>query len=274
MIINKVISCVSDDYAAHVHLLEKYGKELEILPIGTICIKNINGKDRYYHYIPSNKSGIPGKQVYIKIEDEKLIRGLCRRKFIEAAMPRIKKIIRTEKHFLESYSTFDPLDLSRLLPKKYQNIDCGPISDMVEKNQPIEWVQEPYEKKTSHSEGLIYKTQCGLLVRSKSELIIANLLELNKVPFRYEAAIELDGKRYHPDFTILNPQDNQVVYWEHFGLADNADYTVTMEHKIRTYKKHGICQWNNLIVTYESKDCTLDVQKIRSIVRAFLLCEI
>ena len=79
------------------------------------------------------------------------------------------------------------------------------------------WCAESYETNSSHPENLIHTTLAGHKVRSKSEVIIANLLYTNHIPYRYEAALALNELTVYPDFTILHPTTQQFFYWEHFG---------------------------------------------------------
>ena len=48
-----------------------------------------------------------------------------------------------------------------------------------------------YKCNPSHPENLIHKTMQGHLVRSKSEVIIANTLYMNQIPYRYENQLEI-----------------------------------------------------------------------------------
>ena len=86
------------------------------------------------------------------------------------------------------------------------------------------WCAESYETNSSHPENLIHTTLAGHKVRSKSEVIIANLLYTNHIPYRYEAALALNELTVYPDFTILHPTTQQFFYWEHFGMMDKNNY--------------------------------------------------
>ncbi len=96
------------------------------------------------------------------------------------------------------------------------------------------WCAESYETNPSHPENLIHTTLAGHKVRSKSEVIISNLLYTNQIPYRYEAALPLKEFTAYPDFTILHPVTNKIFYWEHFGMMDNAPYCDTACNKLKT----------------------------------------
>ena len=65
-------------------------------------------------------------------------------------------------------------------------------------------------------EHLKYSTEKGELVRSKSELLIADMYYSLGIPYKYEAGVKLRGGivRY-PDFTLLRVRDRKEFYHEH-----------------------------------------------------------
>jgi hypothetical protein len=273
MIRNSKKALTSDNCTDHIRLLQKFKNELKQLPAGSLRAKKIRGKIRYYHYLPSGIPGVRGTESYLGKDKETLRRQLSRKKFIEKGLPLLEEIIKNQELFLKKPSVFNSTEVVAPLPEAYRDLGYSPILDSAESNHPCVWRNEHYEKSSLHPERLIYSTQNGLRVRSKSESIIAGLLEIQDIPFRYEALLVLDERNYYPDFTILNPQDNQIVYWEHFGMVDNEEYAAAMDRKLTVYKKHGIQPWNNLITTYESGANPFNVQQIRRVIKAFLALE-
>lgn len=134
-----------------------------------------------------------------------------------------------------------------------------------------EWQNAPYEKGKRHEENLIIKGTQGRMLRSKSEAIIDMLLYKNKIPFRYEEKLVLDGIIFYPDFVIRHPVTGEFYYWEHFGMMDEEDYVSQACNKIKLYCKNGILPSINLIITYESKRNPLSVNKVESIIQAYFL---
>ena len=58
----------------------------------------------------------------------------------------------------------------------------------------------------------------------------------------------------YPDFTVMHPKTDQILYWEHFGLMDDLSYRKSAAHKVQRYMEHGIFPSDKLITTYESGD--------------------
>lgn len=98
----------------------------------------------------------------------------------------------------------------------------------------------------------IYKTLQGELVRSKSEVIIANLLHNESVKYEYEKKLFYDKQRWiEPDFTImLNGTD---YYWEHLGLIGKDSYDTRWQEKMQIYDKY---YKDKLYTTFEGSRIT------------------
>ncbi|MDZ4818446.1 MAG: AAA family ATPase [Planctomycetota bacterium] len=114
-----------------------------------------------------------------------------------------------------------------------------------------------------YEEGKIHETLAAEMVRSKSEVIIANMLFERGIKFRYEVRLSApDGTFYLPDFTVRwNGED---WYWEHWGRMDEEKYRKHREEKVAWYKKNFS---ERLIETFESG--TLSVEADRLITQYF-----
>ena len=105
--------------------------------------------------------------------------------------------------------------------------------------------------------GRIYQTLSGDRVRSKSEVIIANILFDRKITFTYEEPLVVDGQSYSPDFTIR--WKGRTYYWEHLGLLDQEEYFGDWKLKEAMYKKHFP---GSLITTIESTNLSKSAEKL------------
>lgn len=95
-------------------------------------------------------------------------------------------------------------------------------------------------------------------VRSKSEVIIANILALKDIPFEYEVPLYAeDGTMYLPDFTVSFK--GEKYYWEHVGMLDNPNYKAHWEKKQKWYEKNFP---GKLITTYEDNKLSKIVEAI------------
>lgn len=133
-----------------------------------------------------------------------------------------------------------------------------------------DWMNAPYEHNSKYPEQLIHNTGAGIYVRSKSEAIIAMLLHVHRIPFRYECALSLNNIVIFPDFTLRHPQTGQIFYWEHFGMMDNPSYCQNTFSKLQLYTANGIYPSVQLITTYETKEHPLDSSYVETMIRHFL----
>jgi hypothetical protein len=90
-------------------------------------------------------------------------------------------------------------------------------------------------------EGLIHRTERGDLVRSKSEVIIADKLSARGVEYAYERPLPLPkGRVRYPDFTITDHARGVTFFWEHLGMLDNPGYMERWQRKLNEYLEAGI----------------------------------
>jgi len=89
--------------------------------------------------------------------------------------------------------------------------------------------------------GLIHRTTRGELVRSKSEVIIADLLDGFGVPYGYEQPFKgPDGSVRYPDFTVADAETGRTLLVEHLGMLDRPDYVARWEAKEAWYAAAGV----------------------------------
>ena len=110
----------------------------------------------------------------------------------------------------------------------------------------------------------IYSTLKGDMVRSKSEVIIANMLYHSGLEYVYEKELVFEGGQMRPDFTVTTPK-GRIIYWEHLGLLGTENYDETWLIKKRAYDSHYPGQ---LEVTYEGATIsTSAAQKIDALLQ-------
>ena len=107
-------------------------------------------------------------------------------------------------------------------------------------------------------EGKIHQTLTDIMVRSKSEVIIANMLAERDIPFQYEVPLfASDGTFYLPDFTVT--WAGETLYWEHLGRLDDDKYRNHWETKQAWYDKFFS---GRLVTTQESGTLSKDAEAL------------
>lgn len=118
-------------------------------------------------------------------------------------------------------------------------------------------------QKRYFEENLIHKTIRGEMVRSKSEVIVANILDKMNIEYFYEEPLNVRGKTYIPDFTIRH--QGRTAYLEHLGMLSDKLYEKRWEVKKINYESVGISETlGNLIITKDGLDGSLDAMLIES----------
>lgn len=243
----------------------KFNEELESMPCGSLNYKRVKGNIYYYRYFNDKYGG--SRQEYIRLKESQLINKLKRKQFLKLSVKRLEYSLCKIERFLDNYIHYNPGEVWNMIP---EGID-GSYNITNSGNDNSNWAHENYEKNESHLDNLMHWTAGGLNVRSKSEAIIAGLLEKENIPFRYENKLQVLDKIYYPDFTIKRPSDGKLIYWEHFGMVDNEDYNLSMDKKMAAYRKAGILPWDQLITTYETKKNPVDARNIQKIINVFIL---
>jgi hypothetical protein len=127
-------------------------------------------------------------------------------------------------------------------------------------------------------EGLIHRTERGNLVRSKSEVIIADKLFARGVEYAYEQPLPLpNGRIRYPDFTITDHARGVTFFWEHLGMLGDPGYRKRWERKLKDYLEAGIkphedggCPAGTLIVTRDNENGGIDSAKITQLIEDVL----
>lgn len=117
-----------------------------------------------------------------------------------------------------------------------------------------------------YAEHLIHKCDKGHMVRSKSELVIANKLWQMGIDYEYERPVEgevVPGKM-RPDFSFVDPAGD-LILWEHLGMLFRDDYRKSWEWKKDWYAKNGFIEGENLFTTQDDDNGGLDSTKVTSV---------
>ena len=151
-----------------------------------------------------------------------------------------------------------PTDLQRLSSELYSEA-AGRLTNLFAPPSPVQVGEKFLEDR------LIHRTARGEAVRSKSEVIIANLLHAKGVDYRYEEPMEIDGITKYPDFTIEDDNTGETYYWEHLGMLGDRSYRRRWNEKLMWLKEKGISpkgegggQRGTLITTEDSADGGID----------------
>ncbi len=114
-----------------------------------------------------------------------------------------------------------------------------------------------------YAEHLVHRTWRGEMVRSKSELVIANHLFGAKLRYEYERPVEgvQAAGRLRPDFSFITDAGDLII-WEHLGMMNRDDYRRGWDWKRDWYTKNGYLEGKNLFTTRDDDRGALDSRPI------------
>lgn len=121
------------------------------------------------------------------------------------------------------------------------------------------------DKESYLSKAIAHRCANGLLVRSKSEVVIADCLFYNGLNFEYEKRLVSGDSMILPDFTIKKQNSDAVLIWEHLGV-DTKEYRDRWREKLSAYEKIGFRIGQNLYIT-EDVDGSIDSSEVFATVR-------
>ena len=248
-------------------LISKSNKNLSKLqnvPDDKIRVGKSNGNFQYYRVDKKTN-----KIIYIKKASQETLRKILQRNYEMEVNKKLKILRKRLYEFLRLYDIDEIEKVYSNLPEA-RKILVTPIVDtkeeFVKKWESVEY--EPMEI----SDNIEFVSVNGVKVRSKSELIISNMLEKNGVCYRYEYPIILKGLgTVRPDFLCLNKRTGKEYVWEHFGMMDNIAYANKNIAKIQTYEQNGFLAGKNMIMTFESSMTPLSSATIKQMIEEYLL---
>ncbi len=222
-------------------LFSRLSEELRSIGAGTLNVTSKKGKQYYIEYKNGRQRGISRnlERVYELARKEYLIKKLT-------ALEKELKIL-AQNELRMKVCADSGIDIEENIIKKYSGLDFARI---IYSEKELKWYRNRESENPYMRENLIYATGSGNLMRSKSERFIGDFLEEKQRVYRYEPKISIEGRDVYPDFMVLKP-DGEVVIWEHFGLMNSAEYADRTMRKLQDYRKNGFVQHHNLICTYE-----------------------
>ena len=231
------------------------------LPAGRLKITHKHGRPEFYHITERGSS----RGRYIPVAKREFTAQLAQKDYDL----RVIKLIKREIFVLENY--LRQTDHGKAIEALYEKL-CATRQSLIE---PVTLCDEEYAERWKKKveppvdSGILftedshkYYTANRELVRSKSEVIIADALLRNGVPYCYEVPFKLKrggeagNVTFHPDFFCLNVRTRSEFYWEHFGMMDDEDYKNNMMGKFNLYAENGFLPGRNMIYTMESGEET------------------
>lgn len=247
-------------------LMEKMKKLQKKAPEGMLRISNSKGRVQYYYR--ENHSVRGG--TYISQKKMANIKKLAQKDY----QGRILETAEKEIAAIDAYMRLKPKQIPEDVYKSLSNPRQALVTPFFETDEMFRerWESVSYERKGFPDDFPEFLTDRGERVRSKSELIIANLLAKAGVPYRFEYPLYLKGLGLiHPDFMVLNLRLRREFFWEHRGMMDDPGYVENAIRRENCYHLNGFYPGDRLILTSETKASPLNVRQIKGVIEHYLL---
>ena len=239
--------------ADHETRLQEIRMQMKSLPPGDLLFERKNQKYYCIQKVGNRRCGIS--------KDPELIRGLALKRYLTEERYVLQQNLKILNKLQNSCQNTDFESILAKMPPGFRQL---PHSYYRYRRKKKNYRKNPY-----HPEHLIYRTNGGERVRSKSEQSIGNALEDYGIEYTYDEGIIMGTHCYYADF-IITCRDGTQIIWEHFGLIDaDDDYREHALQRMKDYREHEYYQWKNLIYTYEEDVRSLET--IYQIIEEFLL---
>lgn len=250
-------------------IIENVKKRLKNAPNGSLRVSKKRGRIEYYFRDEECRAARKNGR-YMKASERKFAKSIVQRDYDAQVLKLATERVKAIELFLEKYERTSLKKMyQKVNPYRKELIDPVEISD---EEYVKQWQAVEYERKPITNDAQVIITEQEERVRSKSEKIIADKLNMLGIPYRYECPILLDGNmKVFPDFTILRMPEREVVYLEHFGMMDDMDYVSKTMQKLNTYERNGIYLGINLFITYETSIRPMNTKVLDEVLRALFV---
>lgn len=242
-------------------LIKQIDNKLKRLPSGRIKICHHGNK--VYYYLAVNNDAKETK--LLNKDDHKLIEDLIQKSYLEKVLRSTKQEASALEKALDHYPSITAEDIYEQLTNDRKTFVKPIIS--TDEQYIQNWLSIPFVPKGFGDDAPLYLTRNGERVRSKSEMIIADRLLANGIPYKYECPLKVKNGVIHPDFTILKISERRILYLEHCGKMDDPKYTEgSVVKRVNDYNRAGVSLGDNLFLTFESSATPLDVRVLDDLI--------
>jgi len=114
----------------------------------------------------------------------------------------------------------------------------------------------------------------GQICRSKSEVVVYNMLLTMGIPFNYEEPIKLKKEMgnelpFYADF-VVHKDDGSILVIEVMGMLSEQGYFENATRKMRMYVLNGYVLGKDLLIIADKDDGTIDSYTVRKILEKYL----
>lgn len=242
-------------------------KEMRHLPEGDLKCTEQDGNRRYYQRIPATGNRKKEHRYGVKKKPQ-LLKDLVRKEYVKKALKIIERDIKTLETAVKKYQPVDENSVMETFVAKYPELSDCIYNGVFDEEK---WKKRFSRIEKYHPENLKHTALDGTNSRSKNEIYIASRLDHHGLTYRWDTPTGIPGLYRVPDFTIRRKRDGKIIYWEHMGMMYDLESRIDNKNKLEEYEKAGIVPWDNLILTYDTRNGGLRANLIEAMIIGWLL---
>lgn len=217
-------------------------------------------KDKYIYCLRTRDAQGRLHEKYLASKQEKYIKACCENFYLRKLIFVIEKELHILQLFKRNYKPNEKFEVWDSLPEAYKQY----VQQRFRDNKTVchDWEYAEFESNNfPNTNANLYKTKKGEIVRSRIELIVADMLYDLGIPYRYECMLSLASGDVYPDFTIMHPETLELYYIEIFGMMDKPEYEQAAFTKIAKYAASDVYQ--NLLMFFDHKNAPISPSNIK-----------
>ena len=249
--------------------------------------KNLNGtlvlnvsKDGF-HYSRQIKHIVKGQSITEKIplgdQNNKEVIAFKRNRYNKELRKKLRHNLALLEKLKAQYEEYDPVSIYREMPVSYRDIPTKLPEAFVPKELKA-WALQQYATNPKEFSDLANLTANCVKTRSKGEVILYNILDFYGIPYRTEVKLKLIDRDGHILFRYPDAEiptiSGRPIWWEHHGKLNDDDYMGSYLEKSELYYRNGLYLGDNLIVTVDRPNSSINAFMIHQIVRYIVLPQV
>lgn len=249
----------------------KASRLLELKEYADTSLKASSGRSKSYYYV--RKKG-ERTYTYLGGDSNREVRNIKEYRYLKRLLCDIDSEIALLSALHEGHLDISFDAVNNRLPLTYRDPSLPDYSAKLA-GAAKKWKEQKEKEKCQYAprnpENLIMRSIDGTLMRSKSEVIIANLLISYGIPFVYELPHTVNGIMVYSDFTALSTIDfRSEVIIEHEGLMNSPGYQRTFLNKVNGYLTEGIIPGRDVFFTFDDLNGGFDPSPVQDIIETRL----
>lgn len=253
-----------------VSMLEKAGTP----PVQGSLVKKNTSKGERYSFRDSRNAGKQRKSRLLGNADDPEVIKIKQRMYNQTFLKELKASRKFLQAGIGKYKGYGIEYIESKMSPAYHDKTGLVIKDPMLYYQNI-WKKNQYPQIKYKEDSKLNVCSDGNKVRSKSEVIIYDILKSLEIPFHYEERLKLlddTGTEVYkcPDF-LIPIRNGKTCILEHCGMLRDPHYMQSMINKVQLYMRNGYVLNDNLFITADDFQGHINAYAAEQLVRKLIL---